>query len=90
MLCTKMCAHQLQNPDKCVKQEKCEEQENLVQKQDSRAEILGVIREMVEMEAECEWEMSQRFRRNMNRQRNRKLMASPHGEEDIEIIEGIE
>jgi hypothetical protein len=51
----KMCAHQLQGPDKCVEHvsiEKRKEQENLVQKQDSSAEIQGIIREIVEMEAE--------------------------------------
>ena len=70
--------------------EKLKKQENLVQKQDSSAEILEITRELVEMEAEWEREMSQSFHRNINRQRNRKLMASPHGEEDIKIVEDIE
>ena len=88
-----MCAHQLQGPNKCVEHasmEKLKKQENLVQKQDSSAETLEITRELVEMEAEWEREMSQIFRQNINPQRNWKLMASPHGEEDIKIVKDIE
>jgi hypothetical protein len=62
----------------------------LVQEQDSSDEILGIIRGMVEMEAEWEREMGEMlpsFRRNMNQQHNRNLMASPHGEEIVEDIQ---
>ena len=41
--------------------EKLKKQENLVQKQDSSAETLEITRELVEMEAEWEREMSQSF-----------------------------